>query len=212
MLDPLRSLIWAAGRLSIAAETLLAIARTRPDIHFDRTLRREAVAALAMSKPGKAALDGLEELAGDADPQIRAMAAEAVVQANPARAGELAGRVLSDRVALDRVASHDGANLRETLRTASSQVHYQGVTVPHLAALGDVAGLKAVVANTALSEETRQGAVEGLAAMASETAESELEQIGRASANPEEVRKAAWRGLRRSRRARQRRAQKEVVK
>ena len=58
--------------------------------------------------------------------------------------------------------------------------------------------------NRALSEETRMGAVEGLAAAASEEAEAELVKIGRATENPEELRKAAWRGLRRSKRARQR--------
>jgi ParB family transcriptional regulator, chromosome partitioning protein len=202
--DPLRSLTWAAGRLNAGADTLLTIATTRSDMPFDRTLRREAVAALALSKPGKAVLTALEELAGGDDPEIRAMAAEAVVQGNPARAGELANRVLSDRVAFNRVASHAGAGLLETMRGAVSQVHYQGVTVPHLAARRDVDGLKAVVYNASLSEETRLGAVEGLAAAASEEAEAELVRIGKAEENPEELRKAAWRGLRRSRRARKR--------
>ena len=132
--------------------------------------------------------------------------------ANPARAAEVANRVLSDRVAFNRVAGHEGVDLLKMLRGAVGQVHYQGITVPHLAARRDVAGLKAVADNKSLSEETRLGAVEGLAAMASEPAEAELVEIGKATENPEELRKAAWRGLRRSKRARQRKTATEVAK
>jgi ParB family chromosome partitioning protein len=93
-------------------------------------------------------------------------------------------------------------NLSDTLHKAAGQVHYQGVAVPYLAARRDVPALAAVANNRALSEETRLGAVEGLAAAASEPGEKQLEQIGRGLENPEALRKAAWRGLRRSRRAR----------
>jgi ParB family chromosome partitioning protein len=89
-----------------------------------------------------------------------------------------------------------------TLRGAAVQVHYQGVAVPHLAARNDVAGLAAVAGNRGFPEEARLGAIEGLAAAASEAAEAELVRIGQAEGEPEELRKAAWRGLRRSRRAR----------
>ena len=140
------------------------------------------------------------------------MAAEAVVQAKPERGGDTASRVLADRVAFDRVARHDGANLVETLRKARAQAHFQGIAVPHLAAPRDVAGLAAVANNTSLPEEVRIGAVEGLAATASEEAELELERVGKTLTNPEELRKAAWRGLRRSKRAREKLADAGVAK
>jgi ParB family chromosome partitioning protein len=82
--------------------------------------------------------------------------------------------------------------------------------VPHLAAGNDVAGLAAVAGNRGFSEETRLGAVEGLAAAASEAAEAELVKIGTATDEPEELRKAAWRGLRRSKRARKKAAETEA--
>jgi ParB family chromosome partitioning protein len=53
--------------------------------------------------------------------------------------------------------------------------------------------------------------VEGLAAVAGEDAEAQLEQVGRSLDNPEELRRAAWRGLRRSRRARRRAARTEAA-
>jgi ParB family chromosome partitioning protein len=212
LLEPLRSLLWAAGRLGGAETTLIAVATTRPDAVYDRPLRREAVAALAAVKPGKEVIRAMEGLAAGDDPEIRAMAAQAVVQDDPGRAADVAGRVLSDRVAFNRVAARDGAGLNDTLRGAASQVHYQGVAVPHLAARRDVAALAAVANNRSLPEETRFGAVEGLAAMASEAAEAELVKIGQSADSPEELRKAAWRGRRRSKRARLRGAGTEVAK
>jgi ParB family chromosome partitioning protein len=90
-----------------------------------------------------------------------------------------------------------------TLRTAASQVQYQGVALPHLVAAGDIEGLAVVVHNAKLPEATRLGAIEGLALMAQETAEAKLLEVGRDEKEDEDLRKAAWRGLRRSKRARQ---------
>jgi ParB family chromosome partitioning protein len=204
--EPLRGLVWAAGRLGVAPDTLRAASTTRPDGAYDRPLRREAVAALAGGKPNKAGLAALAELATGDDPEIRATAAAAVARADAARAADVAGRLLSDRVAFNRVANRAGEGLAAVLRGAAGQVHYQGVVVPHLADRRDVAALVAVADNGAASEETRLGAIEGLAAAASEAAEAELKRLAGALDNPEELRKAAGRGLRRSRRTRQRAA------
>jgi ParB family chromosome partitioning protein len=208
LLTPLQSLLWAAGRLGVAAETLTAAATTRADLPFDRPVCREAAAALTALPPGKRTLDALEALAVGGDPEVRSLAAESIARGDPPRAARLAGRLLADRVALNRVAACDPAQVAPTLRGAAAQVHYQGVAVPHLTARNDVAGLSAVAGNPGFTEETRLGAIEGLAAAASEQAEAELVQIGRAEKEPEELRKAAWRGLRRSRRARRHAAAK----
>jgi ParB family chromosome partitioning protein len=201
--EPLRSLIWAAGRLGAAADTLIAAATTRPDVPFDRPLRREATTALASLKPAKEVLVALEGLLAADDPEVRAVAAEALTRDDPARAADVAGRVLADRPALDRVATLQPEQVTATLRGAAVQVHYQGVAMPHLAARNDVAGLAAVAGNRGFTEEARLGAVEGLAAAASEAAEAELVKIGTSTEAPEDLRKAAWRGLRRSKRARE---------
>jgi ParB family chromosome partitioning protein len=200
----LASLIWAAGRLDVGQDTLLVVAATRADVPFDRDLRRQAAAALASCQPSAAVLAALEGLISNDHPDIRALAAEAVARSAPARAADVAGRVLSDRVAFNRLAAR--APLTDTLRGAAVQVHYQGVAVPHLAAHNDVTGLAAIAGNRGFSEEAQLGAIEGLAAAASEAAEAELVKIGQSDAEPEELRKAAWRGLRRSRRARHKRA------
>jgi ParB family chromosome partitioning protein len=197
----LGSLVWAAGRHNVGPQILLTVSSTRADVSFDRDLRRRAAEALASCQataPVLAALEGL--LAGD-DPEVRAMAAGALARNAPSRAADVAGRVLSDRVAFNRVAVR--SPLTDTLRGAAVQVHYQGMAVPHLAARNDVVGLAAVAGNRGFPEEARLGAIEGLAAAASEAAEAELVKIGQSDAEPQELRKVAWRGLRRSRRARQ---------
>jgi len=60
-----------------------------------------------------------------------------------------------------------------------------------------------VAEDRSLPEVARLGAVEGLAAMAREPAEEILRRVGLRTDEDEEFRKAAWRGLRRSKRARQ---------
>ncbi len=212
LLEPLHSLLWAAGRLGVAADTLLAVATTRTDVPYDRPLRREAVAALAAGKLTKPVLDALATLATGDDPEIRATAAAAVARSDATRAGELVGRLLSDRVTFNRVADRAGEGFAAVLSSAAAQIHYQGVAVPLLASRGDVAALAAVANDTALTETARLGAIEGLAAVAGAAAETELQALARARDNPEELRKAAGRGLRRWRRARQRVAAPEVVK
>lgn len=203
---PLRSLVWAAGRLGVGADTLRTIATTRSETTFDRPLRREAVAALAAGKATKEALAALELLAVGDDPEVRALAAQAVARHDANRAEALAGRVLMDRVTFNRLAAHAPAAVAGALRQAAAQQHYQGVAVPHLAARRDVEALTAVIGNRSLPDDARLGAVEGLAAASAEAAEAELVRFGLAKDEPEELRKAAWRGLRRSRRARARAA------
>jgi ParB family chromosome partitioning protein len=200
--NPLQALMWAAGRLDVGADTLVAIATTRSDMPYDRPVRREAVAALAFGKLTKPVLTALEALAVGDDAEVRAMAAEAVARADAARGTALAAKELSDRVTFNRVAARKGVNVTDTLRAAVVQVHNQGIAVPQLVSRGDVAGLAAVAGNRGFTEDTRLGAVEGLSAMANEDAEKELVKIGQSLEQPEELRKAAWRGLRRSKRAR----------
>jgi ParB family chromosome partitioning protein len=152
-----------------------------------------------------AVLAALEAAALGSDPESRAVAAEAIGRHDPVRAAALAQRLLSDRVSFNRLARESkGADLAGTLRTAAGQVHYQGVALPYLVARGDVEGLGAVAENRSLPEATRLGAIEGLALLAREPAEAKLLEIGQEETQEEELRKAAWRGLRRSKRARKR--------
>jgi ParB family chromosome partitioning protein len=197
-----QSLIWAAGRLGVAQDVLLAIANT--DRPIARPLRREAVTALANGKPTKPVLELFRSAAVGDDAEIRTAAAVTLARHQPAQVAPLAERLLHDRTSFDRVAAVDDSQLRPILKQAAAQVHLQGVALPHLIAQGDIYGLGAVAGNRSLPEATRLGAVEALAKLAREPVEEKLRQIGLAEGEEEEIRKAAWRALRRSKRARQR--------
>jgi ParB family chromosome partitioning protein len=81
-------------------------------------------------------------------------------------------------------------------------VHYQGVALPHVLARKDVDSLSGLADDKGLPLTARLGAVEGLASLASEDAEGRLLGVAQREGEEEDLRKAAWRGLRRSRRAR----------
>jgi ParB family chromosome partitioning protein len=199
----LQSLLWAAGRLGVAQDGLIRAATARAEDPLYRPVRLEAVLALAGGKPGEAFLAVLEKAALDNDAEIRTAAADALGRHAARRAHQLAEKLLSDRLSFNRLARHPGVDVQDTARTAAGQVHYQGVGLPLVVQQGDVKTLKEVAWNQSLPEAARLGAVEGLARLGREDAEAELARLGQSEKDEEELRKAAWRGLRRSKRARQ---------
>jgi ParB family chromosome partitioning protein len=207
----LRSLIWAAGRLGGAPDVLLTLATTRSDDSLFRPLRREALAALTAGAPSDAVVVALEAAIDDTDPDIRAMAAEALGRYDPRRAERLAERLMDDRISFDRLAAGPGVQVTEAARKAAARVDYQGVALPYLIARGDLDSLAALAADRKLPEAVRLGAIEGLAKMANEQAEAKLVALGTATDEDEDLRKAAWRGRRRSIRARQPRPPRSPV-
>ena len=78
------------------------------------------------------------------------------------------------------------------------------MALPLFVAEKDVTTLAAVAKDRTAPEAARFGAVEGLGVMATEPAEKVLVEIGTAKDDEKELRKAAWRALRRSKRARAR--------
>ncbi len=198
----LRSLVWASGRLGVAPERLTDMAVARPDDSRYQPVRLEAVLALASGEMTPDVVAALETAALGGDFEIRAMAAQALGRRAPDRAAAMADRLLSDRVSFHRLALGDGDVPQGTLETAARQVHYQGVVLPELIDRGDVEALAVVAEDRSLPETTRLGAVEGLAAMARGSAEEVLRRIASDAEVDEELRKAAWRAIRRSGRLR----------
>ena len=174
----LTSLLWAAGRLGVAQDRLIAAATTGADDPLYRPLRLEAVTALTNTK-GAAVFDALTQAALGNDPEIRTVATDAISRQSPERARKLAEKLLSDRVSFNRLMLRDADKETDTLRNAVRQVHYQGVALPHLIAQADVEGLAAVAENASLSEATRLGAIEGLAKIPKAAAEAKLLVVAR---------------------------------
>ena len=197
----LTRLYWAAGRIGAAEEALIAAVNDRPGDPYFRPLRLAAVTALCESEPGKKALDALAAAAAGDDAEVRAFASSALARFDGKRAEKLADAALADRVALNRLAAAE-IDLAPALRGAIGKTHYQGVALPHLIAAGDVEGLYAAASDKKLADATRLGAIEALAKLGREDAEERLVALGQDQDNDEELRKAAWRGRRRSQRAR----------
>ncbi len=202
-----QGLVWAAGRLGVSRGFLEEIASSRPDDPEYRPIRREAVLALASKAATADTLKALESAALVGDPETRAIAAQAVARLDPKRAKALAERLLTDAVGFRRLTLEGKVPVDEILRAASKQVHYQGVVLPALIDRGEVATLAAVLEDRTLPEAARLGALEGLAAMAGDSAEEVLRRMGSDEKEDEDLRKAAWRALRRSKRAREKAGQ-----
>lgn len=195
-------LLWSCGRLEVGGEAL--IAATAPELF--KEIREAALTGLSKGIGGEAGLDALARAISDADAGIRALAASGIRKLAPERAGALAEQVLDDRTSLDRLLDGvETADSQAALRKAAATVHHQGVALPHLVARGDLEGLEAALNDASLSETARLGALEGLGRMAREASEELLAAFAKGDAD-EELRRAAWRALRRSKRTRQKRA------
>jgi ParB family chromosome partitioning protein len=199
-----RAFLWAAGRVGAAEAPVIAAATRAADDATYRPLRREAVNALDQPKPSAAAQTALETVATGDDASARALAIDILARRAPTRAARLADRILGDRVSFDRLARDlpDEKPVVAALHAAAANVHYQGVAAPALVTRSDAAALSAVAVDGKLSETTRIGAVEALGRLANPDGERQLEAVGKSDAAPVELRKAAWRALRRSKRAR----------
>ncbi|OWK47383.1 HEAT repeat domain-containing protein [Fimbriiglobus ruber] len=201
--DCLRGLIWAAGRVGAGLDKLVALATERPDDPLFKPLRLEAVRCLASGTPKAMALSALETVARGTDPDARTIAADVLARHDAPRAAGLLEMLSSDLPSFRRLlAAKEVRAAVGFLQSAAGQVHYQPVALPALIAAKDVATLGAIANDRKKPEATRLGAIEGLGVMAAEPAEAVLVQVGKADGDDEDVRKAAWRALRRSKRAR----------
>jgi ParB family chromosome partitioning protein len=198
--------LWAAGRLGAGVDLLKAAVAAHPDDRLYRPVREAAVSALTSLPSSEPMLKALEALAVGNEASVRTLAAAALAKLAPARAAQLAPQALADRTSFDRLARQPDVDLTAALHAGAVQIHAQGIALPHLVARGDIAGLAAIAQAPKQPEAVRLGAIEALARMAREPAEAVLKTVA-TSATEEELRKAAWRGLRRSKRARQRGAE-----
>ncbi len=198
--DCLRGLLWAAGRLGAGLKTVADLAGARPDDALFRPVRLEAVRCLAAVPPYDVVLTAMEAVCRGTDPDARTLAADVLARHDPARAAKLLQPLASDRPSFNRLSEVPAAS--EFVKSAAGQVHYQPVALPTLIAMKDVTTLAAVATDRKRPEAARLGAIEGLGVMAVETAERVLAEVGATDGDDEDVRKAAWRALRRSKRAR----------
>ena len=195
--ERLRRLVDALGKLEVGAEEIFAAASLGGDDARARPVRVAALTALASGFAKAPGLDALAAAAVGNDGREREIAAGAIGKLDPARAAALAPRLLDDRDSLRRLLAGHEQGALPALRTAALKVHTQGVALPLLIAGGDVAGLAAALADRQLSEAARLGAIEALARIATEASFAPILAVAKDEAEDDELRKGAWRALRR---------------
>lgn len=198
----LRTLLWTDAQLGGDGSVLIELATGRPDDRLAKPIRLEAMRTLARAeKIGEPVLKAFETLASDPDAEVRTFAASVLAKADAKRTGKLMPSYLTDRPTLARVQAVGGP-IGEDVSAAVGKANEQSVALPVVIAKGDLATLATVAKYRKAPEPVRLGAVEGLGFMANEDAEKVLVEIGTADGDDEDVRKAAWRALSRSKRRR----------
>ncbi|MCP4110671.1 MAG: hypothetical protein GY749_34965, partial [Desulfobacteraceae bacterium] len=194
----LTQLSWASGQLSKNPNILLSLVHEHTEYSLYKPVILQTMAALGHFEPDPDVIKFLESVLSDPDKGIRRAATESLFRVN-AKIKPVED-ILSDRNLFDRTAAY--ADVQELVSKGCADVHSQGVVMPHLVRAGDSDSIFKVAIDTNLSDTVRMGAIETLARMADDGAEKQLVKIGKSEQADEELRKAAWRGLRRSKRAR----------
>jgi ParB family chromosome partitioning protein len=198
----LRTLLWTAAQLGGDGGVLIELATGRPDDRLAKPLRLEAMRTLARAeKLGEPMAKAFATLASDPDAEVRTFAASVLAKADVKRTAKLMPSYLTDRPTLARVQAVGGP-IGEDVSAAVGNANEQSVALAMVIAKQDVATLATVARNRKALEPVRLGAVEGLGFMTNEDAEKVLVEIGIADGDDEDIRKAAWRALSRSKRRR----------
>ncbi len=198
-----RRLIWAAGQIGAAKEVLIATAAAHLQDSFFTPLREAAIQALERFEPDAEIAAVLETAVSQDHPALRMEAAAILGKFDSALVGPMDAKRVGDRqgaVFLD-------AHLKEaTVVESMESLHYQSIVAPLLVADQKVDALKAVAMNGSLAELERLGAIEALGKTATRSAEAVLIAIGENDLEDQDLRKSAWRALKRSKRAQERAA------
>ncbi|MGI9471753.1 MAG: HEAT repeat domain-containing protein [Rubripirellula sp.] len=197
--EALCRLAWAIGRTEAGRKPLLLLLESHPAQQEFVEVRRAAALALGELKLTKTERAALEPFMRDDDASIRETVAEVLARSNKSQAADYASQMVSDRRLMQRF-SKLSVDLTKVAAENAEHAHYQAIVLPELVAGKCVSDLRAAASNQDLHEATRLGAIEGLARIANGDADEVLAAIGNEKSMGEEIQKAAWRALRRSKR------------
>lgn len=197
-------LVWACGRLEVGFDAIASAAQV-PQAPRATEIQHAALIALSSEWVGQRGIKVLEAFIHGNDANLRQLAATSLRQIDPERAREILSDTLEDASTFNRLFVRGEEAAQEVLRKGAGSIHLQGVVLGHMAENQDVDGFAATLKDDSLSDEIRLGAIEGLAEIATEAVDALLIAVGTNEEEDEELRKSAWRALRRARRARARR-------
>ncbi len=190
---------WAAGRAEVAKAELFALLTSHQQQIRYSDVRTAAISAISHLKLTKTDLKTIEQCTGDSNAGVRVAAADILAREDATRAGEQAADYLSDRAIYRRLLARD-VEILPIAQKQADHAHYQAIVLPQLVDGDATDRLAEVAGNKDLPDGTRLGAIEGLSRIASAAARKHLVKIGKDDSGGEEICKAAWRGLRRSKR------------
>jgi ParB family chromosome partitioning protein len=196
-------LIWGCAQVGVGDALLIQASCAGGDDRRGQAIRRAGVIGLAGGdgELSEAARENLKALACGGDAELRALAAAALSGRDRSAASALVGSLLDDGVSVARLLDGEvGDAAKASLMEAAGDAHRQGVALPYLVSLGDAEGLGARLRDRTLNEALRLGIVEALARIADPGALDLLRAFGRDEEEDEELRKAAWRAVRRGQR------------
>ena len=196
-------LIWGCAQVGVGDALLIQASCAGGDDRRGQAIRRAGVIGLAGGdgELSEAARENLKALACGGDAELRALAAAALSGRDRSAASALVGSLLDDGVSVARLLDGEvGDAAKGSLMEAAGDAHRQGVALPYLVSLGDAEGLGARLRDRTLNEALRLGIVEALARIADPGALDLLRAFGRDEEEDEELRKAAWRAVRRGQR------------
>ena len=199
----LATILRAAGQLGSLEKDLLSFAVANADDAECQPYREFALEALSQGKLTPTILKGLESLTTDFHGPVRSIASRLVAENSKKTTEIVQQQMLSDRYAFGQMARSSKVDIADVVVAAAPSTHYQVRALPHLISNRDVSVLAEVASDSDANTNARLGAIEGLAVMGDKKAEKILLAIGKDEAVDEELRKAAWRALRRSKRTRE---------
>ena len=201
-----KRLIWTAAKTGGNESLLLQIASDNQNDGVWTSLRLEAMRGLESCKLTTKHFAKLETLVSDTEFSVREVALRLLLTKSKSDVGPIADALFSERHSRNWLFGNTDVRGKDAvISQAVASPHYQARVLPGIVKNGHVQSLIDVANDASLEDRARLGAIEGLARMAVEEAEQHLESLGKDEGLDESLRKAAWRGLARSRRARSRR-------
>lgn len=195
-------IIWAFGQVDGSKTQLLQLLEFRQDDAAFDEHRCAALDALAgRSLTAKECRQVAQALSHPAT-GVRQRAAE-LLAAEPKQWPTLAEAAVADWLVFQQLPA-EVADESNVLAESVTHPHRQAIVLPWVVEQKETERLTATAGADDLAESTRLGAIEALAWMGEEAAEACLAELGADEQMDEELRKAAWRGLRRSKRQRAR--------
>jgi ParB family transcriptional regulator, chromosome partitioning protein len=193
-------LVWACGRCQAGkAELLTLLEKHLSDVEY-LPVRTTAIGAISCLKLAAADLSKLTAMLDDSAVEIRCAVAE-LIAGDSKSVSSVAEQSLSDRRMFERVTRvAQSKDLNAVMSKAVGQLHRQPIVIPQLVIAKQVDALAKVIHDPAADELARRGAIEALGQIASQESQKEIEKFAKTEGNEEELRKVAWRTLRKNKR------------